>query len=367
MGMAVQHQWHEYSKILCIRTDNLGDVLMTEPALRSLKRGASNRQIHLLTSSTGSTAARLIGSIDKIMVCDAPWISNKSTPNELPDLISKLKHEAYDGAVIFTVYSQSPLPAAMICYMAGIVNVASYCRENPYKLISTWIPDDEPLFRIRHEVTRQLDLANHLGGARLSKKIKINIHPEVVENLKQKLHTITTAPFILVHPGVSEKRRQFPWELYAEAIDLIRTDIGMDVLLTGSESEIALAEKIAGVCGSGVLSVAGMFSLHEFAALISLSPLLIANNSGPVHLAAATGTPVVVLYAQTNPQHTPWMVDHVLLPFDVPECHRSKNTIVQFAHEKSFNPVNMIEPRKIADAAKLLLYRKQKQQQVFKQ
>ena len=64
-------------------------------------------------------------------------------------------------------------------------------------------------------------------------------------------------------------------------------------------------------------SLVGHLDLGEMAALVSLAPVLIANNTGPVHIAAALRTPVVDLYALTNPQHTPWMVPCRVLSHDV--------------------------------------------------
>src|SRR5256885_14547893 len=77
--------------------------------------------------------------------------------------------------------------------------------------------------------------------------------------------------------------------------------------------------------GTPSCSVAGSLDLAELAALLARSDLLVANNTGPVHLAAAVGTPVVALYALTNPQHTPWMVPSRVLSHEVPcrNCYKS--------------------------------------------
>jgi ADP-heptose:LPS heptosyltransferase len=74
-----------------------------------------------------------------------------------------------------------------------------------------------------------------------------------------------------------------------------------------------------------VHDVTGALDLAELAALISSVPVLITNNTGPSHIAAAVGTPVVCLYALTNPQHTPWLVPSRVLSYDVPcrWCYRS--------------------------------------------
>jgi ADP-heptose:LPS heptosyltransferase len=358
--------WNGYRKILCIRTDNLGDVLMTEPAFRSLKKSRPDRELHLLTSPAGAAAANMIGSIDKVITCSPIWMPGSSLkpPDELLSLAGMLKKENYDGAIIFNVYSQNPLPAAMLCYLSGIPEVGGYCRENPYGLMSAWLPDDEPLFRIRHEVLRQMDLAWHMGGIKANQKIRIELGPELLEHVRNKIDaTFGCGPFMLLHPGASEQRRQYPPALFREFALLAANELQCKILVTGSEEEKILANEIAPGSDQNIHSVAGMFNIREFAALISLARVLISNNTGPVHIAAATGTPLVVLYAQTNPQHTPWMVDHILLPFDVPAGKRSQNTLIRFAHGQSFNPVSMVEPQKILKAVETLMAKPNKTDQ----
>lgn len=345
-------------KLLCIRTDNLGDVLMTEPALRSLKKAVPGREIHLLTSQAGSNAASMISVIDRCIIHDPTWMdkNGNADPENLSELIVQLKDEHYDGAVLFNVYSQNPLPAAMLCYLAGIGEVAGYCRENPYGLLSAWLPDEEPLYRIRHEVERQMDLAKHLGGTAVDPGLAISIPERDRVSGIDKLMLLTRGEnFMLMHPGASETRRQYPWQLFATAAKRIHNELGYAVVLTGTDREKQLIQEIARTGKGSCLSAAGLFTVAELAAVIAKSPLLISNNSGPVHLAAAVGTSVVVLYAQTNPQHTPWEVQHRLLPFDVPEQRRSHNIIIRYAHEKAFKPAGMPGPEQILDAVRSLL------------
>jgi ADP-heptose:LPS heptosyltransferase len=100
---------------------------------------------------------------------------------------------------------------------------------------------------------------------------------------------------------------------------------GSSDAVTGDASERALAEEVARRAGPDARSLAGALSLGEFAGLMSLSPVLVSSNTGAVHIAAALGTPVVDLYALTNPQHTPWQVPHRVLSRDVPcrHCYKS--------------------------------------------
>jgi ADP-heptose:LPS heptosyltransferase len=97
------------------------------------------------------------------------------------------------------------------------------------------------------------------------------------------------------------------------------------MVFSGSEAERGLIEQICASMGIRSASLAGRLALAELVAVLALAPLLIANNTGPVHVAAAVGTPVVYLYALTNPQHTPWGIPRRVLFHDVPckYCYKS--------------------------------------------
>jgi ADP-heptose:LPS heptosyltransferase len=91
--------------------------------------------------------------------------------------------------------------------------------------------------------------------------------------------------------------------------------------------------------GSPSRSVAGSLDLSELAALLARADLLVANNTGPVHVAAAVGTPVVDLYALTNPQHTPWMVPCRVLSRDV-ACRWCYKSVCPEGHHRCLRLVD---------------------------
>jgi ADP-heptose:LPS heptosyltransferase len=108
---------------------------------------------------------------------------------------------------------------------------------------------------------------------------------------------------------------------------------------------------IRAAAGVSSHSLAGQLSLDELAALLAAAPLLIANNTGPVHLAAAVGTPVVDLYALTNPQHTPWQVPHRVLSHDVP-CRYCYKSVCPAGHHDC---LRLVDPQEVVTAALTLL------------
>jgi lipopolysaccharide heptosyltransferase II len=258
--------------------------------------------------------------------------------------------------VIFTVYSQNPLPAAFLCYLADIPLRLAHCRENPYQLLTDWVKDPEPEQTTRHEVRRQLDLVAAVGYATVDERLSFQVPAGARQQVARLLDEIgldRSSPWVVVHPGASAPSRRYPPESFASAADGLAREDGWQVVFTGSEAECELVEQVRGAMGAPSWSLAGRLDMAGLGALLDLAPLLIANNTGPIHVAAAVGTPVVDLYALTNPQHTPWGVPHRVLSHDVPcrYCYKS------VCPEEHHNCLRGVTPREVVTAARELIHR----------
>lgn len=351
--------WTDCKNILCIRPDNMGDLLMSGPAICALKEAFSAR-ITVLTSSMAAGIAELMPGVDDVMVFDLPWVKTKdNTAQHIPEIVKRIKEKKFDAAIIFTVYSQNPLPTAMLTYMAGIPKVLAYCRENPYGLLTDWIPDKEPYELIKHQVRRDTDLVKHIGAIPSCQRLRLNVTYSLWPAIEQKLAASgvdISRPWMILHPGVSEKKRQYPVKNWISAGRLIIEETGYQLVLTGTASELALTQMIAESIGSESSTVAGQLTLAELVCLIMHAPLLLSVNTGTIHIAAAVNTPVVVLYAQTNPQHTPWKVPHKVLPFGVDPAIKSKNEVIAYVDKQIYaNPVPIPRPGEVVNAVKALL------------
>ncbi|HEU5052985.1 MAG TPA: glycosyltransferase family 9 protein [Hanamia sp.] len=352
--------WNNCKNILCIRADNMGDLLMSSPAIRALKE-TFNCKISLLTSAMGNWIASFIKEIDEVIVADLPWVKTKKPVDEkeTKDLIEQLTKKNFDGVVIFTVYSQNPLPAAMLTYLAGIPRRLAYCRENPYNLLTDWVVEKEPFSFIKHQVERDLDLVRSINATTQNDKINIEISKSAKESAIRKIKDAGVdleREWLIIHPGVSETKREYPEENWIGTGKLLRDELDFQLLVTGSSSEKELCTRIRNNIGDNSFALAGLLSIEEFIALISMAPLVISVNTGTVHIAAATQTPVIVLYALTNPQHTPWKVKSSVLFYSVKEGLRSKNQVVIYVTEnlmeKNLEPPS---PAEIINETKKLL------------
>jgi lipopolysaccharide heptosyltransferase II len=153
--------------------------------------------------------------------------------------------------------------------------------------------------------------------------------------------------WLIMHPGATAPSRRYPVEGFAEVARRLHRDNGYQIILTGSEEDKPILEGIRETCGVPTVTFGGMTNIEQVAALIAICPGLITNNSAPAHIAAATNTPLVDLYALTNPQHTPWLVRHHVLSHDVPckYCYKS------VCPENHHNCLRLIEPAQVIAAA----------------
>jgi lipopolysaccharide heptosyltransferase II len=347
--------WRGAERILAIRLDSLGDVLMTSPAFRAIKQ-LGLRHITLLTSPSGAEVARLIPEVDEVVEYAAPWVKGtepRTSSSADIELINRLGRLRFDAAIIFTVYSQNPLPAALMSFLAGIPMRLAHCRENPYDLLTHWLPEIEPEHGVRHEVRRQLDLVESVGYRTDDRRLSLKIPGSAAEAAKRILTQRgldLDRAWIVVHPGATAASRRYPPELFAKALRALSEVDGLQIVFTGGTAEAGLVQTVREMAGCG-FSLAGELRLEELAAVLSMAPLLLSNNTGPVHIAAATGTPVVDLYALTNPQHTPWKVPARVLSHDVP-CRFCYKSVCPEGHQ---NCLRLVSPEAVVDAVRSLL------------
>ena len=349
-------QWSELRNVLCVRLDTIGDVLMATPAIRALSEQSDGRRLTLLTSRSGAVAGALVPEVDRTIAHDAPWIKAATEPAAWRDceLVERLRASQFDAAAIFTTYSQSPLPAATICHLAGIPRQLAHCREKPYALISDWVAEPEPELPTRHEVQRQLDLVATVGATASDTSLSLEVPPGANLGAMRALRAAgidPDEPWLLLHPGATAASRRYPTEHYVEAMRQLARETGLRVAISGADGERPLVDEIAAALGPIAAPLAGELSFAELCGLIAMAPLLVCGNTGPAHVAAAVGTPLVVPYALTNPQHTPWQADSRVLTHDVP-CHWCLSSVCQMGHHDC---LRKIAPLELAEAALELL------------
>lgn len=356
----IDERWHSARRILAIRLDNLGDVLVTTPAIHAIKTSLPFIDLSLLTSPVGAQVARLNPDIDEVIVYEAPWMDpwQRLPQNSKREqrMIAMIKERQFDGAIIFTSYHQSSLPAAYLCYLADIPLRLAASIDGPGSLLTTRYKHPE---RMMHEVERGLDLVNAVGFSTnaldLVLKVPIKARESIYEFLSGQ-NVDALRPLVVIHPGCSMPARTYPFDMYSQVLDLVIERLGATIVVTGTQDEQALVEQVLDKVQEHnrkeILACAGTLPFPDFCALIEAADLIITNNTGPMHIAAASKTPVVALFALTNPpeQWGPWRVPHKQLYHDV-SCRICYKRICPYNHEC----LRLVTPDLVADAAEALL------------
>jgi ADP-heptose:LPS heptosyltransferase len=297
-------------RAIVVRLDNDGDVLLAGPAIRAVAAGAEH--VTLLCGPRGAAAAALLPGVDDVIVRRAEWIDPEAPPPDRADLdayVDAIAAVGADAAVVLTSFHQSALPAALLLRLAGVPRIAAISEDFPGSLLDHRLPDPGDV----HESQRALGVAAALGFA-------------LPEGDAGTLAVRQADPavdlperFVAVHPGASVPARAWSPERNRELVAEL-AGAGREVVVTGAPAERELTAFVAGAGRDRVLDLGGATSLAELAGVLARAGAVIVGNTGPAHLAAAVGTPVVSLFAPTVPaaRWRPWGVPHELLFVDVP-------------------------------------------------
>lgn len=293
--------WLSARNILAVRLDNAGDVVMLGPALRAIKESSSEAHVTLLATPAGTAVAPLLPWVDDVITWRPVWQDLGSLPFDPAreqQLVAVLAQRAFDGALIFTSFSQTPHVAGYVCYLAGIPLRAGESKEFGGGTLTTELRDASDAI---HQVERNIRLVERLGFVARNRQLAVATSDEArlaVSNALLQAGLTDDRPFVLVHPGASAQARRYPDHYYG-AVARGLVERGWQVLITGVERERALVERVARELPN-VASLVGQTTLLEYAALIERAALVVCGNTLPMHLADAVSTPLLVLYSGTD-------------------------------------------------------------------
>ncbi len=304
--------------VLVARQDSMGDVLLAGPAVRAVAAGAE--RVTLLCGPRGRGAAELLPGVDQVVVEHASWIDaepRRVTRGAVDSLVDRLTDLEIDQAVVLTSFHQSPLPLALLLRMAGVPTIAAVSVDYPGSLLDVRHRVDEDL----HEVERGLSLVATLGyrlpegddGALRVRRDRGADGPDM-----------GVGGYVVVHPGASVPARAWAPERHTALVDAL-VGAGRRVVVTGGPDERALTAMVAGG-RDGVVDLGGKVDLAGLAEVLGGAEVVVVGNTGPAHLAAAVGVPVVSLFSPVVPavRWRPWGVPQVLLGDQGAACAGSR-------------------------------------------
>lgn len=273
----------EPRNILIVRTDRIGDVVLSLPLARIIKQHYPNAKVTFLVRAYTKALVENNHFIDEVII-----LKEESSKILITKNVEQLKQKNFDTAIV--VYPTFKI--ALIIFLSGI----KYRVGSGYRLYSFLFNRKVYEHRkdaVKHELEYNLSLLsqlgiNHIGGTNnVSFDLDVNKSSlNKVESLLSSLGINNEEKFVIVHPGSGGSAVDLPLEKFVELVKML-TDKKIKVVLTGSENEKEICNKL--VLNELIFNLAGRLNLEELIALISKSSLLVANSTGPIHIAAALG------------------------------------------------------------------------------
>jgi ADP-heptose:LPS heptosyltransferase len=297
-------------KALVTRLDSFGDVLLAGPAVRAV--AARAEKVTLLCGPRGEPAARLLPGVDEVLVWDAPWAGFEPPPVDRGEIEKLLDSIDADTALVLTSFHQSPLPTALLLRLAGVRHIAADSVDYPGSLLDV----RHQRAPHAHEAEAALDLAEAAGFPRADDgRLRVLPPPDTARLTGPE-------PYVVLHPGASVPARAWSPQRCAQAVREL-AEAGHRVVVTGGGGERDLTARVAGAHG---LDLGGRTGAAELAGVLAGARAVVTGNTGPAHLAAAVGTPVVSLFAPVVPAERwrPYGVPYVLLGDQSAPCADSR-------------------------------------------
>jgi heptosyltransferase-3 len=285
-------------RILLVRTDRLGDVLLTLPVLPILRAAIPTATIELLLRRYTGEIVEGNRYVDGLL-----WYDEGDDLIPFGEMLRRIKRGRFDAVVV--VHPTWRL--ALLMFLARIpLRIGTGYRY--YSLLFNSRVFEHRRDAKRHEVEYNVNLLGPLG-VRLPERpdpagLAVEIPREADLAAGEMLSEAGVIPdhgFVVFHPGSGGSAREWPLENLGRVASRLAQSEGRRIVVTGGRGEEGLAADLVRLAGSRAVSLAGKCSLKQLAALLRRADLCIAHSTGPLHLAVAVGTPVVGLYSQLTP------------------------------------------------------------------
>lgn len=296
-------RWPDARRILVMRLDNIGDVVMTSPVLRALKENLPDSNITLMASPGGSKVAPLLPWVDEVLPWRVLWqdLGRLSfDPLRELGLIETLREGEYDAAIVLTSFKQTPHAAGYACYLAGIPLRLGESKEWGGRVLTTEVsPAPDEL----HQAERNLRLIEHAGFRVEDRSLGLYVPEEARKSAAKLLEVCgvdSTAPYLLLCPWTSCQARTYHPDRFARAARRLSEDTGWPIVACGTEADQARSSELLNVLDGKGVNLVGATDLPELAALVEGARLVLTNNTSIMHFADALRTPAVVLFSGTE-------------------------------------------------------------------
>jgi len=302
------------NKILITRLDSIGDVVLSTPILKPIKKRYPNAIINYLLSSQSQDIILGNPSVDEVIVYDAPWHFSKGIVEDVKNylkILRLLRRKKYDLVLDLEGNAKS-------------IFFISFMSKAPVRVSRDWtgggylLTKAVPWHEKKHMVEYQADVARAIGVEINDYEPLINLGPKEKEYVDMvfKQNNIKSEKFLsILSIGTRRVTKCWPPERFAEIGDWMIRSFDARIVITGAPNEMKIAKGIRDIMEEDACVLAGKTkSLKQLAAVMERASLVIGNDSGPMHIASAMKTPSISLFSSGLPsEYRPYGNIHLFI------------------------------------------------------
>ncbi|MCX5687882.1 MAG: glycosyltransferase family 9 protein [Candidatus Omnitrophica bacterium] len=338
-------------RILITRTDRIGDVILSLPAIKAVRKAFPNDYIAIMVQPRIEDILKGNPDIDEVIVYD----KNKKHKGILKNLsfIKWLRAKKFN--MVLNLHSTKRMN--LLCFLAGISVRIGYARGKADFLLTDKIKYIKKLGE-KHEAEYSLDILRYLGISPEFSNPFIYVQSEdekKVDDILGDLGINNGEKFVILHPGASCKSKMWPFENFAKIGDMIIENLKIKAMINLAPDQAKLGEKVRAMMKNKPVFFYEPTTLGELAALFKKASLVISNDSGPAHVAAGIGTPVISIFGRNQKGLSP--VRWKPLGDKSVAIHKDVGCVECLAHDckKDFLCLKAIRAEDVFEEAKRLL------------
>jgi len=317
-------------RVLVLRLDEVGDLILTSPLLRELRRALPSSEIDLVVKRENVGVVEACPHVNRVIgipVSQRARLGRFDRQRTAITTAKSLRRQVYDLALVPRWDSDYAYNAAAIAYLVGARWRVGQCERDERNVSSdtlfTHVVDDAAL---KHELERNLDVLRALDIAPADSRLECWVNDRddrAASELLRRAGMDHAELVVAVAPSASHARRRWPSENFCQLVACLQTNMGAEVILIGGPTDVEIARSIESAAPAPLLNAVGKTTLGAATALIRRANLFIGNDSGPLHMAAGAGVSAVAVschplsgsrsHAQSPIRFGPWGIASAVL------------------------------------------------------
>ncbi len=321
--------------ILILKPSALGDIVLALPALTALRKSFPGAKISWLVRPEFAPLLENHPHLDETIIFDRKSLGkawyHPTGIRTLCSLIRRLRASQFDAVFDF----QGLFRTAVLAWLSGCKK--RFGKANSRELAHLFYTDQikQDIDSI-HLVDFYLKMVKAAGAQQLDVQFELPCNPADVDSANKllKSSSIKSGQYVIFVPGSAHVDKCWPAERFATLADIIASQFKLPIIAVGTNSEKSLVEKINTMAKTSVMNFVAKTTLKELVELLRTAKLVVSNDTGPGHIAAALGTPLVMMYSWSNPAR--------IAPYGRPECMVAREPYGRGLKIKSTNPKHRV-------------------------